>query len=316
MKPNILIIVFKGIGDVILTIPVIKAIKKEIPQSKIYFLTRKFASKVLENNPLISEIIIREEKPLLKILKIKPDITIDYMLSSSSGGFSLFSGAKTRIAFYRPWGRIFYNKMVKSNFDGYTVIRRFELLKPLGINPQKITDIKPDIYYTSKNEDKVNKWFNENNINAEKDKIVTFDITSPRTYRLLPPDKIILLANKLSKENGFKSIFLAGPGEESYVQTNLNKYSKEKTYYAFNLDLLDLAYLISRAKIHIGTSSSPMHIAVSQNTPTFTIYNTFTPMKSWSPPLKIHSGIECNFNKIEMEEIYNKLINFINEIKI
>ncbi|PJA13566.1 MAG: hypothetical protein COX65_06875, partial [Elusimicrobia bacterium CG_4_10_14_0_2_um_filter_56_8] len=54
MGPGILIIVFKGIGDVLLTTPLIRALKKGLPESRLYFLTRRPSLGILENNPNLS----------------------------------------------------------------------------------------------------------------------------------------------------------------------------------------------------------------------------------------------------------------------
>ena len=310
MKKNrILIIVFKGIGDVVLTTPLLKALKKHRPESELFFLTRKFASKVLENNPDVSGVIIREERPLTRILGLRPDTVIDFMLSSSSGAYSLFSGAKTRIAFYRPWGKIFHNKQVKSDFSGYTVRRRLELLRPLGINPDGITDLKPEVGFTGKNSARVDAWFEKNGL-SPADKPATFDITSPRNYRMLSAEKFIAVADRLAGEKGIRPVFLAGPGEAEYVNASLKKYSLSDHLACFDFDLLDLACLFGRVKLHVGTSSSPMHIAVSQDTPTFTVYSPYTDPANWSPPSERHAWFQGDLEKTSAREIYSRLETF------
>lgn len=55
--PTILIIRFSSIGDIVLTTPVIRCIKKQIPGCIIHFLTKSSYSSVIKNNPYIDEII-------------------------------------------------------------------------------------------------------------------------------------------------------------------------------------------------------------------------------------------------------------------
>ncbi|MEF3279918.1 MAG: glycosyltransferase family 9 protein [Elusimicrobiota bacterium] len=312
---NFLIIVYKGIGDVILTTPLIKAIKKYFPDSKIYFLTKKYSSEILKNNPYIDKVLLREEITIKELRSYKINVSIDYMLSSSSAFFSFMSGAKKRIAFWRSWGFIAYNLMIKSEYEGYNVIKKFQYLKPLGVNWKEINDIKPEIYPLTSDFLKAKEILISKGINIEKDKIATFDITSPRAYRQLSADKFISIADKII-EKGYKTIFHPALWEYNYVIESINKYSKYKDSHLVitNLNLLELSALISYSNLHIGTSSAPMHIAVSFNVPTFTIYSPYSDPQAWGPPLKIHSGIQGELEKMTVEEITHKLFSFLENI--
>jgi len=309
MKKNkILIIVFKGIGDIVLTTPLVKALKELNKENEIYFLTKKFAAPILEKNPYISKIFIREEKPLMEIISSRPNIVFDFMLSSSSLAYSLFSLASKRITFHRPWNAVFYSHRIKTDFEGYTVIKRLELLRALGIDPAKFSSTMPEVYISQDEKEHIRSILKEKGLSAN-DKIASFDITSPRIYRQLPGDKFIALADYLS-ELGYKIIFHPGPGEETYVKENLSR-AREKHTILEGLNLRELSALISFSSLHIGTSSAPMHIAVSFNIPTFTVYSPFTSPSSWSPNLPIHGFIQGDLDKLQFEEIKKELSSFL-----
>ncbi|GAB4034089.1 MAG: glycosyltransferase family 9 protein [Elusimicrobiota bacterium] len=307
-KSKILVIVFKGIGDVILTTPLVRALKEINSENEVYFLTRKFAAPVLEKNPNLSGIFIREEKPLLKILSLKPDISIDFMLSSSSGGYCIFSGASKRLAFHRPWNGFFYNLRLKTDFEGYTVFKRLEILKLLGINPEPFHSIKPEIFLSPEEKNSMRELLKEKGL-SQSDKIATFDITSPRTYRQLSGDKFASLADHASSL-GYRVIFHPGPGEESYVN-QVSSLCRRKHLIMQRLTLRQLAALISFSSLHVGTSSAPMHMAVSFNVPTFTVYSQFTSPKAWSPPSPMHGFIQGELEKLKKADIESGLGSFL-----
>jgi ADP-heptose:LPS heptosyltransferase len=311
---NILFIVFKGIGDVILTTPSIKVFKSKEPDTKIYFLTRKFASPVLKNNPYIEKIFAREEVSLKDIF-CKMDFCLDYMLSSSSLFYTLISGAKKRIAFYRKYN-FFYNCRVKDNFRGYAAIKRLYLLKPFGIEPENLSydDVKPEIFLDDECLSNALAKLSENGID-KNDRIITFDITSPRTYRQLEGYKFIYIADKIS-ELGFKIVFIPAPSETDYVENTIKTYSRKKHFLIKNTSLLEAAAIISMAKLHIGTSSAPMHMAVSFNVPTFTVYSPYTDPISWTPPFGKNDYVYGEFKKLREDEIYLKIFEFMKKIKI
>jgi ADP-heptose:LPS heptosyltransferase len=53
---KILIIRFSSIGDIVLTTPVIRCLKKQLPDTEIHYLTKKSFSKIFEANPYIDRI--------------------------------------------------------------------------------------------------------------------------------------------------------------------------------------------------------------------------------------------------------------------
>lgn len=77
---KILIIRFSSIGDIVLTTPVIRAIKQQIPNSEVHFATKKHFGLLLENNPYIDKLQLFD-KQLLQFAKMlkneKYDVVID-----------------------------------------------------------------------------------------------------------------------------------------------------------------------------------------------------------------------------------------------
>jgi ADP-heptose:LPS heptosyltransferase len=55
--PTILVIRFSSIGDIVLTTPVVRCIKNQIPGCVVHYLTKSSYAMVLKNNPYIDEII-------------------------------------------------------------------------------------------------------------------------------------------------------------------------------------------------------------------------------------------------------------------
>ena len=311
---NVLFIVFKGIGDVILTTPAVRILKNKYPQADVFFLTRRFAAPILKNNPYIKKVFIREDN-CIKDIFLKMDVSIDYMLSSTSLFYTLISGSKKRITFYRKHNFL-YNYRIETNFSGYVVLKRLYLLKPLGIDPDKFNydEIKPEIFLDEESINNAQKKLSENGVYRD-DKIITFDITSRRTYRQLEGYKFIYIADKIS-ELGFKTVFISAPSEIEYVENTIKTHSRKKHFFIKNTSLLESAAIISMAKLHIGTSSAPMHMAVSFNVPTFTVYSPYTDPISWTPPFGKNDYVYGEFKKLKEDEIYLKIFEFMKKIKI
>ena len=68
-RKKILVINPFGIGDVLFTTPLIRAIKKAYPEWRIYFICNKRTRPILEHNPYIEKIIVVEKDEYRKLLK-------------------------------------------------------------------------------------------------------------------------------------------------------------------------------------------------------------------------------------------------------
>src|SRR5689334_2452077 len=51
-----LLLRFSSIGDIVLTTPVIRCLKKQVPGAEIHFLTKRAFQDVLKNNPYIDKL--------------------------------------------------------------------------------------------------------------------------------------------------------------------------------------------------------------------------------------------------------------------
>ena len=128
-------------------------------------------------------------------------------------------------------------------------------------------------------------------------------------------EKFAGLADVLSEKFNAQIIFLWGARELEYVKQALS-CSKKKHILSDKFDLLELAAFIKKSRLHIGTTSAPMHIATSQNIPTFTIYGQKNGPKNWSPPEKTHGYIQGNLDALTVESVFEKLSSHIKSLLI
>src|SRR6187431_504279 len=77
---KILILRFSSIGDIVLTTPVIRCLKKQLPGVEIHYATKNVFKGILENNPYVNKVhtLSVSTSDLIKELKAeKFDIVID-----------------------------------------------------------------------------------------------------------------------------------------------------------------------------------------------------------------------------------------------
>jgi len=311
MGPGILIIVYKGIGDVLLTTPLLRALKTGLPDSRLYFLTRRPSLKVLRHNPRLAGVFCREDGPLAAIRAAGIDITFDFMRSTSSGFYARFSGADRRLAFKFGAGRLWHNILPeKKPGAGYTVYDRLQLLEPLGLAP---AGHELELNFAPENAAKADAFLAASGVRPG-DFTVTLDITSPRDHRRCAPETFPALADGRARHSGARWVFLWGPGELDSVKAAMAS-AAERHLLCPDFDLLDLAALQKRAALHCGTSSGPMHLAVSQGAPTFTIYAPQNSPASWSPPGPRHAWVQGELAALPFETAWAQLSAHVEALK-
>jgi len=151
---KVLLIQFKRLGDIVLTTPLIDALKKH--NIKTSFLTNKMGKEILQNDHAIYKIYTIEDgfKTLLEIRKEKFDVIIDFIHNFKSIICIAFSKAKKKVTFHRKhwWKNIFYNVTPYFIDRGYTVFDRLELIEAIGVD---VKDAKPRLFVSEKSREEI-----------------------------------------------------------------------------------------------------------------------------------------------------------------
>ena len=145
---RILIVRLSAVGDTILTLPVLCALRDRFPAAKIAWVVGKGASDLLRGHQDLDELFVLSKdqtaspraywKFLQSIRWWKPDTVIEAQGLTKSALIARCSGAARRIGLCcsefegREFSTWLNNHLVKPEHD-QVVLRGLELLKPLGI---------------------------------------------------------------------------------------------------------------------------------------------------------------------------------------
>lgn len=300
---RILIIQYKPFGDVLLNTAYLPALRKKFPEAVIDYLVQKPFRTILEDNPNLSNLILMEKKKgktfayylerirtIIKVRKLKYDMIIDQIRGPGSSQITFFSNAKYRIGWNlkKPWSWLkdynwVYNFREDRDHKIYAAIAKFALLKPLGIN-----SIDDNIYYHVKPEsiEFINDWLKETGL--EDKKLIVFSPVTPIYRKQWEFERFAQVADMINERTGYKIILLWGPGELEKVEL-MASLMKEKPVIAPKTSFNQAGALLRRTFIYIGNDGGINHLAVSQDTPTVTVFGPKTnPLKWTAWHLPIH----------------------------
>jgi ADP-heptose:LPS heptosyltransferase len=298
---RILLIQFRKIGDVLLNTPVVRALRQHYLQSYIAYCAEPGPAEVLKGNPMLDDILLYPRPATLRdawrfIRRIREygfDLVIDLMGNPRSALLSWMSGARHRVAFAR-WPRsLCYTMLVdhRHEVQEYIVKKRLRLLEPLGIYA---SDVSTTMTYTPQDRELVDHFLKGNGVKPD-DLLICIDPTHKAVIGQWPGQRFSELADLLSEKLGAQICLLWGPGEKEYVAA-IAAATRSKPILNPPWELSQVAALLHRSDLFVGCDSGPGHIAISQQTPTVTIFG-YQRGTNWRPAEPQHRvvmlGLPC-----------------------
>jgi heptosyltransferase-2 len=290
MEPNrILIIQTAFIGDVILSTPLAKSLRRIFPHSFISFLLIPETKNCLENNPHIDEIIVYDKRKkwglreFLRILnKIRQsdfDLAIIPHRSLRSALLVYLSGIKQRIGFDKSAGSALLTHKIDYLNDLHEVDRNLTLLSDLC---SEFKDTSPELFPSSEDYNYVRGLLNESGI-RENDKLVCIAPGSVWPTKRWLPERFAEVAQLLMEMVDVKVVFIGSEDDRKLCQ-NISDLMKEKpSVIAGKTNILQSAAIISMSKVVLSNDSAPVHIASAMKKPVAAIFGSTIPEFGFAP---------------------------------
>jgi len=282
---KILIIQLWGLGESILTLPAIEALRDKYKKKQIDILVTSRNKEVYYKNKSINNVKVLDLNPfsiklfILKNLK-KYDLVIDmeeYLNISSI--IACYTG-KERIGYSHGIRSNLYTKTLDYNDRQHVVYTFMDLLKPLGI--KETVESLPQLNYSKNDKKNIDNLLKKYSI-GKKDFIVGLGIGAAESVkeRMWPKERFAQVADYLVDKYKAK-IILFGNEEESNLAKNMITLMKNKNN-AFNFtgktSVREIFYLIGVCKLFISNDAGPMHVAAAQGVVTIGLFGCNLPIR-------------------------------------
>ena len=286
-SPRILITRLSHIGDCVLTMPMLSAIRDYFPSAFVAWAVEAPSNQLLANHPSLDEIIVIPKgwmgKPsqwgsVRKMLKCHQfDVAIDPQGITKSSILGWLSGAKQRIGIRGRWGRElspWLNNDLVATKGAHLLDRSLELLVRIGIPKTEIRHrFEPDV----KSVNFVDDFIEQNKLQRP------FAVINPGASwpsKRWVTERFADVANHVMQRHGLRSVISwAGPLELDMAES-IARGARAATLLAPKTSLQDLSALLQRAAFFIGCDTGPMHMATSVGTPCVGLYGPNRPEES------------------------------------
>ncbi len=298
---NILIIKHGSLGDIVQISGVLRDIREHHKDKKIFFLTTAPYIELMSKCPHIDAVLIDKRLPrwnIFYLIKLKK-LLVKYNFSHV---FDLQNSSRT--SFYRKfllnspnWSSsetILKKGESKANFDKDAVLERFKIqLESSNIKTRNV--LTPNFSWAKVNVDKIiNKYFSGKFI-------LLFPFCSPQLSH-----KKWLYFNDLikvikSEQPNINIVVAPGPLE-------VHEASEIDSISIVNLNIMELAGLISKASYIIANDTGPAHMSAHLGQRGVVLFGHHTtPKKVSIETEKFKAIVVDDLNKLSAENVYSEI---------
>ena len=276
---KILIIKFGGMGDLLLSTPVLPNLRDYFPEATIHYLTLRRSRDILMDNQYISRVITYdpdEDKSFFTIKNIrkqKYDLVIDLFCNPRTALITFCSGAKYRYGFDFRGRNYAYNiKMKGRGGIVHNVEFNLDALRELDI---PISSKKLNISVTVVHEEFANEFIEKYKIDSKN--IIAISLTGNWEAKKYKTQDYIELMEKINQKYNVNFVLIWGNENEKIECEKIHNVYKKNSFIIPDSPIRYLGAIIKKCDLLIGNDSGPMHIAVAQGIPVLGIYGPTNP---------------------------------------
>jgi lipopolysaccharide heptosyltransferase II len=309
---SILLLQLGDIGDLILSLPAIKALRENYPKASVIVAVREKARELLEDCPWVNDVIsvktqrgtlIKKlicQKDIVKSLqKHRFELAIDFRTGDRSAILAFLSGAKYRIGFFAKDGRLWRNRLfthlVKpaKQSERYFAETNLNIISHFNLN---IKDRFPELIVALGRKAKSEAILKQEKVPFDKP-IIAVHPFSLWKYKELGISQAVSLIEHINAKYHC-SVIITGSQEERMRAGEVVSRCRTK---AFNLagktTIGELPGVLQACKLFVGVDTGALHIAAAVGAPTVGIFGPSS-SKRWAPRGNKHLVVSKNMQCI------------------
>ena len=319
---NILVIDFGQLGDVVMSLPALRAIRNHFPDARLTVAVGRPGAEIIDMSGLadatieVDRIGLRDGFQPMSVLRIfqivkdvrrrQFDFVIDLHSFAETNLLGFFSGARKRLFARRPGRSLDFlaNVSPKPPVDRndpkqHLVDRYLDVLVPLGI---KEPDRVPKLATQVADDRAVDVLLRKSKAESGTPLVGLFP-GAGHPGRCWPLERFVQLADFLIRNDGVRPVVFVGP-EERHLVSQMRAQFPAGCVILDKLTIPQLAAAQARLAVFVSNDTGPVHIAAAVGTPIVVLIDLPTP-HAYVPVADSQRLIfSQSINRIEVEEVY------------
>ncbi|MFC1859181.1 glycosyltransferase family 9 protein [Thermodesulfobacteriota bacterium] len=310
VKNAILLIQLGDIGDVVLTMPTIQALRESFPTRKLLVCVREKAREIIADCPWTDGVIALNSQQMnlgeyfhyqwhffQTLRSYHFDWAIELRTGTRGAILTFFSGAPTRTGRYARDGQLWRNRVFTHlvnpvNEEGqYVAEHCLNIISPFGL---AVKSPIPSLTVPSHRKKKALEIFKQEQIPVDRP-IIAFHPFSLWKYKELDIEQCIQLVDHITIKYGAPVILTGAPEERTRAEKVMQECGRPVFNLAGRTSVGELSAILQTCSLFIGVDTAALHIAAAVGTPTIGIFGPSSP-RSWAPRGEKHTVVFKNMH--------------------
>lgn len=320
---NILVIDFGQLGDVVLSLPALHAIRAKFPHARITVAVGKPGKQVVEMSNAADETLVvdrvslRDGSKPLSVWRIarlvkevrarRFDFVIDLHSLSETNLLGFLSGAPQRLYGRRPTRSLdflsnFRPRPAVEDRSKHAVDRYLDVIAPLGLIETGMSRV-PRLRTRAEDVRAVDELLRKERAGTDAPLVGMFP-GAGHPSRCWPLARFSELARSLENNDGVRTIVFAGPEERPLVKAMRAEFPRSTIIFD-RLSVPQLAAAAARTSVFVSNDTGPMHIAAAVGTPVVILMSEHPMLDAYVPPGERHQVLHRpTITQITTEDAY------------
>lgn len=297
MYKNILVHALVNIGDVVLTTGATALLKRAYPEARITMLVRPFAKQLVENNPVIDDVLFfdyksKEKSLAATVAMIKEirrrnfDASISFDRKMRPALLTLLAGIPVRVGPSKvfdnksSWVTCLFTDVIKIAYDLDNTLQAETYQNIIRSFTRKSDTAKPVLARIMPgNERKAAELLAL--LPASKYRIALC-IKGTFPLKTWPLERFVDVVNRLAANYDCSFCVVGTPSDHEYAQELTQATQQPIVNLCGKTNLIDLAALIKNVDLFLTVDTGAAHIAATVDVPIVIVYGCTSP-KRWHP---------------------------------
>lgn len=289
MGPKILVVQTAFLGDVVLTTPLFRGVKRIHPDAHLAALVTPEAAPLVEADPHLNLILTYDKKrrePMAEVLRKVRSFGFDALLSPHrshrSAMLALLSGVPLRVGYRDASWSWAYNRGVERPRGAHEVDRVLALLRGLGHEPLE-ADRVLHVGYTEEEREAVDALLVAGGV-AAGERVAGLSPGSIWPTKRWPAERFAAVGRGLAGQ-GYRVVLLGGPGDAAVAREVEEAFGDRGAVVnvAGKTSLKALAVWMDRLDVLVTNDSAPLHVAAARGTPAVAVFGPTTTALGFGP---------------------------------
>jgi len=280
---KILIRATNWVGDAIMALPALRAVRSRFPEAEISILARPYVAAIYKEQQVCDNMMLVEDaRDILSELRAqKFDTALLLQNAFQAAWFVWRAGIPERIGYARDGRSLLLTKALPAPKPGEIPMHEqyyyLELLRRAGWLDSLPNESFIKLHVPEENHRRAAEFLLSQGVKSDGLRIAIGAGASYGSAKCWPPDRFAELANRLQAKAQADVILFGTPAEASVASAIAAGMNHPPTDLTGKTSIHDLPALLSQCHLFIGNDSGAMHVAAAVGLPVVAVFGPTDP---------------------------------------